>query len=84
MATLSLRISDQEHIQIQEKAKQAGISVSEFLRMAALTTEIQSVLPKQKIAKTLCEYHNRIDDANTLAEARQITHELEAILYGCL
>ena len=84
MATISLRVTDQEHFRIREKAKQTGISVSEYLRLSALNTEIQSVLPKQKIAKTLCEYHNRIDDANTLAEARQITHELEAILYGCL
>lgn len=84
MNTISIRLTDDEKKAIQKKAQQAGVSLSEFVRNAALGYEFHDDGSKQNILKVMCTYHNRIDDAQTLEEIRGLVHEEEREIYGIL
>lgn len=84
MKTVSMRLTADEKTKLQEKAQQAGISLSEFIRKAALDYEIHDDGCKQKILKVMCIYHNRIDDAKALDEVKELVHEEEREIYGNL
>lgn len=84
MKTISMRLPADEKTKLQEKAQQAGLSLSEFIRKAALGCEVRNDGCKQKILSVICVYHNRIDDAKTLDEVKELVHEEEREIYGNL
>lgn len=75
--SLSIRLSDEERYIIQEQAARAGKPVSTYCRDVLLDYEVQNTLPRQEIAKIMCEYHNQINDSISLIEARNMLHEME-------
>lgn len=75
--SISIRLSDEAHCIIQEQAAIAGRPVSTYCRDVLLGYKVQDALPRQEIAKIMCEYHNQINDSTSLTEARNILHETE-------
>lgn len=84
MNTISIRLTDDEKKAIQEKAQQAGVSLSEFVRSAALGYEIHDDGVKQGVARVMCTYHDKIDDACSLEEVQDLFHHAEVEIYGIL
>lgn len=81
MPSMSIRFPDDKFNQIQKQAQISGLSVSEYCRKVLLGHEVRDLLPRQEIGKVMCVYHNKVDDAKTLAEAKQIMHGLEERLW---
>ena len=84
MNTISIRLTDDEKKAIQEKAQQAGVSLSEFVRSAALGCKVQDDGIKQGVVKVMCTYHDKIDDARSLEEVQDLFHHAEVEIYGIL
>ena len=84
MNTISMRLTDDEKKVIQEKALQAGVSLSEFVRSAALGYEIHDDGTKQGVVKVMCTYHEKIDAAQSLEDSQKLYHQAEAEIYGIL
>lgn len=84
MNTISIRLTDDEKKAIQEKAQQAGVSLSEFVRRAALGCMVQDDGIKQGVVKVMCTYHDKIDDAHSLEEVQGLYHQAEVKIYGIL
>ena len=76
MPSMSIRLPDDEFNQIQRQAQISGLPTSTYCREV-----LQDNLHRQEIAECLCKTHNRVDDAQDLAEAKQIMHGLEERLW---
>lgn len=81
MPSISIRLSDNEYRHIKENSIISSISMSEYCRKVLLGHEIRDLLPRQEIGKVMCVYHNKVDDTQTLAEAKRIAHEMEKIIW---
>ena len=81
MKPRSFRMSDDEYAILTAKAEKAGMKVGEYCRGILLSHEVRDTLPRQEIAKTMCVYHNHIDDAKTLTELKYLLHQMEAQIW---
>lgn len=84
MNTISIRLTDDEKKAIQEKAQQAGVSLSEFVRSAALGCKVHDDGLKQGVVKVMCTYHDKIDAAQSLEDSQRLYHQAEVEIYGIL
>ena len=81
MPSMSIRLPDDEFNQIQRQAQISGLPTSTYCREVLQGHEVKDNLHRQEIAECLCKTHNRVDDAQDLAEAKQIMHGLEERLW---
>ena len=74
---LSIKLTKVEYDYIKSQADKTGHPLSTYCRDVLLGHKVQDTLPRQEIGKIMCIYHNRIDDAETLSDAKKEAHEME-------
>jgi uncharacterized protein (DUF1778 family) len=62
-ARVAVRLSFDEERRIRQAAEEAGMSVSAFLRQAALTAAARRVTDIERLRRDLDEARSRLDDA---------------------
>lgn len=80
MPNMSIRLSDEEYSYIQKQATISGKPLSTYCKCIILGHEVKDTFPRKEIGRVMCVYHNKIDDSNTIQEARTTIHEMEKTL----
>lgn len=81
MPNMSIRLSDGEYSYIQKQAAISGKPLSTYCKCIILGYEVKDTFPRKEIGRVMCVYHNKIDDAKTIPEARTTIHEMEKTLW---
>lgn len=69
---ISFRVSPEQKMLIEEKAEQAYLSVSDFVRAAALGREVNIIADGRELARQLAAVGNNLNQIAALAHAGKI------------
>jgi uncharacterized protein (DUF1778 family) len=81
MNKINIRVSPEEYEHIKAEANKSAKTMSAYCRDVLMNHTVQDTLPRQSIAKIMCIYHNRIDDAATMEEAKTQSNKMEAAIW---